>query len=242
MLTENKTMDTKYHDYMEYIFSTNPSIEYVILPHGRKMSKYRFLSKVYPLFAFVYGHDCVVFNYSFFNINTLLNTVVDKEQLDDDLGKLFEQINLEINKLKYENNLNFNTMTEVLLKFSILCENINENYLNNAMSYKTSVFKIDNVLNTIEYKLNINGVMSDANGIFLDESINNLQAMYEKYIMSKNDNDSTKAIQRLSKLFKSMQLKEELRRYFEIIYFEILLLTANTYNEHIKEQYSNGKW
>lgn len=235
-------MDTKYHDYMEYTFSTNPSIEYVILPHGRKMSKYRFLSKVYPLFAFVYGHDCVVFNYSFFNINTLLNTVVDKEQLDDDLGKLFEQINLEINKLKYENNLNFNTMTEVLLKFSILCENINENYLNNAMSYKTSVFKIDNVLNTIEYKLNINGVMSDANGIFLDESINNLQAMYEKYIMSKNDNDSTKAIQRLSKLFKSMQLKEELRRYFEIIYFEILLLTANTYNEHIKEQYSNGKW
>lgn len=235
-------MDTKYHDYMEYIFSTNPSIEYVILPHGRKMSKYRFLSKVYPLFAFVYGHDCVVFNYSFFNINTLLNTVVDKEQLDDDLGKLFEQINLEINKLKYENNLNFNTMTEVLLKFSILCENINENYLNNAMSYKTSVFKIDNVLNTIEHKLNINGVMSDANGIFLDESINNLQAMYEKYIMSKNDNDSTKAIQRLSKLFKSMQLKEELRRYFEIIYFEILLLTANTYNEHIKEQYSNGKW
>lgn len=235
-------MDTKYHDYMEYIFSTNPSIEYVILPHGRKMSKYRFLSKVYPLFAFVYGHDCVVFNYSFFNINTLLNTVVDKEQLDDDLGKLFEQINLEINKLKYENNLNFNTMTEVLLKFSILCENINENYLNNAMSYKTSVFKIDNVLKTIEHKLNINGVMSDANGIFLDESINNLQAMYEKYIMSKNDNDSTKAIQRLSKLFKSMQLKEELRRYFEIIYFEILLLTANTYNEHIKEQYSNGKW
>lgn len=133
-------------------------------------------------------------------------------------------------------------MTEVLLKFSILCENINENYLNNAISYKTSVFKIDNVLNIIEHKLNINGVMSDINGIFLDESFNNLQVMYEKYIMSKNDNDSTKAILRLSKLFKSMQLKEELRKYFEIIYFEILLLTANTYNEYIKEQYSNGKW
>lgn len=235
-------MDTKYHDYMEYIFSTNPSIEYVILPHGRKMSKYKFLSKVYPLFAFVYGHDFAVLNYPFFNINTTINTVVNKEQLDDDLRKLFEQITSRIDELKYKDKLNFNLMTEVLLKFSILCENINENYLNNAISYKTSVFKIDNVLNIIEHKLNINGVMSDINGIFLDESFNNLQVMYEKYIMSKNDNDSTKAILRLSKLFKSMQLKEELRKYFEIIYFEILLLTANTYNEYIKEQYSNGKW
>lgn len=97
-------MDTKYHDYMEYIFSTNPSIEYVILPHGRKMSKYKFLSKVYLLFAFVYGHDFAVLNYPFFNINTTLNTVVNKEQLDDDLRKLFEQITSRIDELKYKDN------------------------------------------------------------------------------------------------------------------------------------------
>ena len=237
-------MDTKYHDYMEYIFSTNPSIEYVILPHGRRMSKYKFLSKVYPLSAFVYGRDFVIFNnnYSFFNIGTILNTVINKEQLDDDLRKLFEQITSRINELKYKDKLNFNLMTEVLLKFSILCENINKDYLNNDVSYKTSVFKIDNVLNIIEHKLNINGVMSNTNGIFLDDSFNNLQVMYEKYILSNNDNNDVTKLARISKAFKSMRLKNKLREYFEIIYFEILLLTANTYNEYIKEQYSNGKW
>lgn len=247
MLTESNAMDTKYQDYMEYIFSTNPSIEYVILPHGRKMSKYKFLSKVYPLFAFVYGRDFAVFNYPvfnypFFNINTTLNTVVNKEQLDDDLRKLFEQITSKIDELKYKDKLNFNLMTEVLLKFSILCENINKDYLNNAVSYKTSVFKIDNVLNIIEHKLNINGIMSETNSIFLDESFNNLQVMYEKYILSKNDNNDVTKIAQISKAFKSMRLQNKLREYFEIIYFEILLLTANTYNEYIKEQYSNGKW
>lgn len=235
-------MDTKYQDYMEYIFSTNPSIEYVILPHGRKMSKYKFLSKVYPLFAFVHDQDCPIFNFLFGDIGTTLKSVVNEEQLDDDLGKLFKQINLKIHDLGYKDELNFNLMTELLLEFSVLCENINENHLNNTISYKTSVFKIDNVLKIIEHKLNINGVMSDTNGMFLDESFNNLQDIYKKCILSKNDNDNTTIIARMSKTLKSIRLQSELKKYFEIIYFEILLLTANTYNEYIKEQYSNGKW
>ena len=35
---------------------------------------------------------------------------------------------------------------------------------------------------------------------------------------------------------------DEIKKTFLMLYFEILLLTANTYNEYIKEQYSNGKW
>lgn len=241
MLMENSTMFAIYHDYFSYIFSENPSIEEILLPYGNKMNKYEFLSRVYPLFAFKPENnelDFQVFSY----INTILNTIVNKEQLDNDLAKLFKQITSEINELRLGAIMDsdYNLLTDALLKFSILCENINMNYGSQIISYKTSSFKIDNVLNTIENKLNFKGIMSDKNNIFLKGVFYKLKTLYNENILNKADeNATTRMIVKLSKTLKSFELEKKLQKYYSIISCEILLIIANTYNEHIKEQHHN---
>lgn len=229
-------METKCHDYMEYIFYRNPSIEDILLPYNKKINKYAFLIKTAPIISFI---NRARFKYPFsivcvaYNLEKVFN---NKLSYDNDMMQLYNSINDQLIELQDNytdnKNVNYNKLAELFIKIGTLYENIYLCKNGERISCKTVSFKINDVLLYIENTYNIPGIIyngydTTAKKYNFSNSIanitDNLRTYYDDYVL---------AIINKSKL-------EKLEERFFMFYFEILLLVANTYNEHIKEQYCN---
>ena len=93
-------METKCHDYMEYIFYRNPSIEDILLPYNKKINKYAFLIKTAPIISFI---NRARFKYPFsivcvaYNLEKVFN---NKLSYDNDMMQLYNSINDQLIELQ----------------------------------------------------------------------------------------------------------------------------------------------
>ena len=242
-------MDTKYQDYLGIFFTRNPYLKEILLPHNHTINKYTFLQKTYPLLTFSGEYLKNNFNLMFDCTNNVLSQVVEENMFDCDMQELYDQITSKISEQKnnfvVNSRFTFKVILETLIQISVLFENI---YLadrsnENTIKYKVSSFSIDHILAIIEMKCHIGGIqfgpdlltgmIEDMKGVYNNFS-NNMNQFIEQF-KYKYDEHASFGFSREYKL-------DEIKKTFLMLYFEILLLTANTYNEYIKEQYSNGKW
>lgn len=228
MLMENNAMDTKYHDYTEYIFLNAPLIENIILPYNQKVNKYAFLSKASQIEAF-YNQDnykCPLPIVSTYVMD--MSPFNEKQLYSNDIYRFCDIIDEEIETLtkKCQNGSSpqYESLFEILIKICILYENAYLCRKEDTISYKTTSLNIDHILWMFENGTNIQGIRC--------KGYRPAQKTFDFYF---GMNNIIKDIRSNSKFFN----ENKYSKYLFSIYLEILLLITYTYNEHIKRLYCN---
>lgn len=212
------------HDYISYILLENPMIEDIILPHNQKINKYSFLQKTSQILPFI---DKKQWKYpiSFMCVYFYDGIFGGSQKFDNDMYRLCDIIDDKINEQKqnHDNNgkTSYGELLEILLKICILYQNTYLSKNEDSVTYKTTSFNIDNILQLIESKDNIQGIYFNG--------YNKIKKTYNFY--SSIDNI-------IEKSCKGRRTNDN-QKYILTIYFEILLIITNTYNNHIKELYCN---
>ena len=209
-------------DYFMHIFLNNLFILEIPISEKCTVNKYTFLQKIYqnlPFTSYWTRNRSLTFK-SMESISSFIEPL--SSDMDNDIRRLYastkNEISNEFNTFIKDSTVNFTTITNILFKLSILLQNI---YIYkrdkcNIITYKTSSFKIETILWTIE---NLSGK----------------QLIYSCRFDSKSMNAITQ------KLKADNYAKKNTDDYFFTLYLEFLLLTFNAYNNEIKD-YGKYEW
>lgn len=222
-------MDENYRNYMTYILGKNKDIEDVLLPYGQRINKYDFISLASQILPF---NRCPVS----FIIDIFKDNFIADRSYDNEMMKLCNTVIKQTGEWIYD----FDVLSDILIKISIIFENIYLNKHNEMIVYKTASYNIDHILSILEAQFKVKGIMRrdytyiDNKTYDFDFSMSNIVDDFQKYY---EDRCSTSTD--LKEMSKRLEAILALENEPKIAYFEILLLVANTYNTYIKELYCN---
>ncbi len=121
---------------------------------------------------------------------------------------------------------------------SIILENIYLSKEAEIIAYKTASYNIEHVLSIFETRAEVKGIIehgyTEQRTYDFELSVTNIVNNFQKSYM---DHHSTST--NFKEMFKKLEAILALEKEPKIVYFEILLLVANTYNTYIKELYCN---
>ena len=220
-------MDENYRNYMTYILGKNKDIEDVLLPYGQKINKYDFISLASQILPFG--------NCSFISMHSIFeNTFMTDQSYDPKMTKICNTVRKQLDEWIY----NYDTISDILIKMSIILENIYLSKKTETIAYKTTSYNIEHVLSIFETRSEVKGIIehgyTEQGKYDFELSVTNIVNNFQKSYM---DHHSTSAD--LKEMFKRLKAILTLEKEPQIVYFEILLLVANTYNTYIKELYCN---
>lgn len=220
------------YDYITYMLMNKPSIEYIALPYGAKINKYAFLYKASQIMPFfneknnnlIYS-DTISLGLNMFN------------SLDNDVYQLYSSIKSIIDN----QHIKYDSLTNALIKFAILCENAYLCRHDNVITCKATTFNIDHVLYFLESQSSFQGL--------INYEINKHDFNYVMNVIIHSfllKNRSVFTIDTMATTFdtlvhgyNNLPIEYPPTEQFSMVYLELLLLVANTYNNHIKELYCN---
>lgn len=205
-------------DYFIHILSNHPLIDEIPISNSEAVNKYVFLQKIYQNLPFageyVNKYKTLTFK-SIKNILFFIETL--SKDMDNDIWKLFsyiqDSISDEHDTFIKESKINYDTISAILLKLSILLQNIYNYKKNNSsqLMYSTSSYTIDNVLCIIE-------------------NLTQKGCIYKYKFEINNMNAITKDLRLCNRVNRNTD------DYFFVLYLEFLVLTFNAYNNELKER------
>ena len=205
----------------------NKDIEDVLLPYGQKINKYDFISLASQILPFG--------NCSFISMHSIFeNTFMTDQSYDTKMTKICNTVRKQLDEWIY----NYDTISDILIKMSIILENIYLSKETETIAYKTTSYNIEHVLSIFETRSEVKGIIehgyTEQGKYDFELSVTNIVNNFQKSYM---DHHSTSAD--LKETIKRLKAILTLEKEPQIVYFEILLLVANTYNTYIKELYCN---
>lgn len=225
-------MNCMRYDYITYMLMNKPSIEYIALPYGAKINKYEFLYKASQIMPFfneennnlIYS-DTISLGLNMFN------------SLDNDVYQLYSSIkNIIDNQHK-----KYDSLTDALIKFAILCENAYLCQHDNVITCKATTFNIDHVLYFLENQISFKGLINyEINKHNFNYVMNGI--IYSFLLQNRSVftiDTRTATPDTVMHGYNNLPIKYPPTEQFSMVYLELLLLVANTYNNHIKELYCN---
>lgn len=231
------------NDYIAYILTNYPEIESISLPYDTSINKYAFLYRLYYLFPFMGNYTSRYISLTLDSMFKILSQIINQGQyVESDFSKLYKNTIEQVSRLqeKFNNgeSIYYDSMSDVILKVAIICENIYLNIRenNDTYIYKTSSFDIVHVLRLIENKMNMNGI-----------AFSTIEKGVRNYDFSKNITDISCLIisdyytwnnSILDKYSKEIILNSHLY----VFYGEMLLLIANEYNKQIMKELPYNEW
>lgn len=204
-------------DYFIHIFSNHPFIDEIPMSNSEPINKYVFLQKIYQnlLFAgeYINRYKTLLFK-SIKHILAFIEPL--SKDMDNDTWRLYsfihDNISDEHDTYTKEGKINYNTISNILFKLSILLQNIYDYKKNNysQLIYSTSSYAIDNILCIIE-------------------NLTNKACIYKYKFDIQGLNTITNLLIQLN------GRKKNTDDYFFVLYLEFLLLTFNAYNKKLKD-------
>ena len=228
-------MENEYYAYINYIlfkdYDDNDLMKKITLPDGKKIDKYIFYSEIKKFLPYGVYLDTD-------NVMTIKclkkaskNFILNGKQMDEDINRLFKNIQSLVSEqselLKNSDKLSYEKIYDILLKLSVLYENIYMSRQSNdtVIKYRTSSYELSHILSFVETIFNFKKIGIYNAGFNIDKLMKKLHINFLPHIFYGP--------------FLSILKKDNFRQSFESIYFEILLLLTNEYNERLKEIYGN---